>query len=454
MMKASICIGICLCMMGCMFSVKPISGGNGQNPPMSELDQSFTPNNYNPTPLNDPLTGYAQSFTPTKEVLTWASLLLSKNNYPSYALIRLKYYRQLTEGGWYIVDQAIVHGSDLPETGYGWINFTFENTPLISGDEHSYLSLEPDVKSENQHIICWYSTGNPYNRGSYWKHDDTFTWYQYPDQDFIFKTYGEMDSNNPILQISPTTINLGDVHKNEWKNNTVLTVSNGGTGLLYWEIDPLTISSSYVFSQQYGFLSGFGNSTSFYVDIFTPSQKGSYDIPITFLSNGGTVELHITCTVAYADQSCFLAGTKITMADGSYKNIEEIRAGDLVESYDFGNNKIVTSNVIDVTHHDRTDDMANVYVVINGDLQVTPNHPILVNGKWMKAGTIKTGDTLVKIDKTKTLPLMIQSTQAIYKNVPTYNIIVENQHCYLANNILVSDKMISISAQQINNFER
>ena len=32
--------------------------------------------------------------------------------------------------------------------------------------------------------------------------------------------------------------------------------------------------------------------------------------------------------------TCLLAGTKISMADGSYKPIEDVKVGDLVKSFD------------------------------------------------------------------------------------------------------------------------
>ena len=53
------------------------------------------------------------------------------------------------------------------------------------------------------------------------------------------------------------------------------------------------------------------------------------------------------------DVLCFAAGTKILMSDNSLKNIELIKEGDIVKSYDFQNKKLIDSKVkklISVTH--------------------------------------------------------------------------------------------------------
>ena len=48
---------------------------------------------------------------------------------------------------------------------------------------------------------------------------------------------------------------------------------------------------------------------------------------------------------AVASSGCFLAGTRIMLSDGSYKNIEDMKIGDSVKSYDLSKKIIVDSNV-------------------------------------------------------------------------------------------------------------
>lgn len=68
---------------------------------------------------------------------------------------------------------------------------------------------------------------------------------------------------------------------------------------------------------------------------------------------------------------CFAPDTLILMADGSAKEIRDIKAGDLVKGYDFENGK--ASDVrVEMTYVVIRDH----YFVINGGLEVTAEHPL------------------------------------------------------------------------------
>ena len=123
----------------------------------------------------------------------------------------------------------------------------------------------------------------------------------------------------------------------------------------------------------------------------------------------------------YTKKTCFLAGTKIEMADGTTKNIEDIKVGDKVKSYDEKTGEWRVGTVTKVFHH-TPEEMGDYYLVINHELRVTPNHPILVNGKWIHAGELKIGD--------KFGDNIIYSIERIYRKVPTYNLEVEPYHTY------------------------
>jgi len=73
-------------------------------------------------------------------------------------------------------------------------------------------------------------------------------------------------------------------------------------------------------------------------------------------------------------EQCFLGGTKILMVDDSYKNIEDIKAGEMVKSYDEKNRGLVSGRVTDVFHYSAEEMMYDYYLLINDVLQVTPNH--------------------------------------------------------------------------------
>jgi len=118
--------------------------------------------------------------------------------------------------------------------------------------------------------------------------------------------------------------------------------------------------------------------------------------------------------------SCFLAGTRVTMADGSYKSIEDVNVGDKVKSYDIANKREIIGVVAKTLHHE-PEEMPDYYVVINNELRVTPNHCLYMNDdEWVQARDIKLGDSLSTAKST------IQSVETVYEQVTTYDLEVQS----------------------------
>ena len=128
------------------------------------------------------------------------------------------------------------------------------------------------------------------------------------------------------------------------------------------------------------------------------------------------------------------------MADGSYKNIADIRAGDLVRSYDTSKKKLVSSLVTNTFHHTK-EEMGSYYLTVmtakGRVMRVTPNHPIFIDGGWRRADHLKVGDQLFD-GKSKD---EITSISTVYRQVLTYNLEVMGTHDYFADDILVHNKV-------------
>ena len=81
--------------------------------------------------------------------------------------------------------------------------------------------------------------------------------------------------------------------------------------------------------------------------------------------------------VDYSTQGCFKLGTPIEMFDGTKKNIENIKKGDIIKSYRNGK---YTSGI--VTKH-LTHPINDVIPVAHlGDIIGSVDHPIFINNKW------------------------------------------------------------------------
>jgi prepilin-type N-terminal cleavage/methylation domain-containing protein len=144
-----------------------------------------------------------------------------------------------------------------------------------------------------------------------------------------------------------------------------------------------------------------------------------------------TTEMSCSCQ-AY----CFLADTKVTMADGNYKNIQDVKVGDMVLSYDSVTQKNVPEKVTKIFEHGR--EAIDHYLVINDSIKVTENHPFYLNGSYQPIGLAKLGDRLLNSNGET---VTITKIERINEPAPTYNLEVENTHNYYTNDILVHNKV-------------
>jgi hypothetical protein len=124
--------------------------------------------------------------------------------------------------------------------------------------------------------------------------------------------------------------------------------------------------------------------------------------------------------------SCFLADTKIIMADGTYKNIEDIQTGDIVKAFDEQTNTETVGKVTTTFHHP-PEEMTEYYLIINGFLKVTPNHRVYTKNKWVFADNLKIGDILFTNEQGT---CKVQSIEKIFEKVPTFDFEVEKHHNY------------------------
>jgi hypothetical protein len=143
----------------------------------------------------------------------------------------------------------------------------------------------------------------------------------------------------------------------------------------------------------------------------------------------------------YNAGGCFATGTQVTMADGSTRNIEDVRRGDAVLAYDQERKMPVASKVTETfVHRD-----IKASILLNGTIRVTPNHPFFANGEWTEAGRLELGDILVEVRPDGSVgPALITTRVTSLESVetpgPVYNIRVADQHTYFADGVLVHNK--------------
>ena len=115
----------------------------------------------------------------------------------------------------------------------------------------------------------------------------------------------------------------------------------------------------------------------------------------------------------------YLEGTQILMADGTFRVIEDIVAGDDVLVYNL-DGELFESKVTNITHS-TSENMSDYYLVINNETRVTPNHMLFINGIIVKADNANVGDNII----TKGENVIIESIEKVYEKSPTYMIETE-----------------------------
>ncbi len=155
------------------------------------------------------------------------------------------------------------------------------------------------------------------------------------------------------------------------------------------------------------------------------------------------------------DFGCFPAGSIVSMADGTEKAIENILIGEKVIAFEDG--KKVIAEVYQVDIHDKTDyDLTNIQVSSPNDsyaslqnhvsksisLLATPNHPIMTNNGFVKAGLLKTKDVVYHYNTDTNQFDMYEADRLenkFQKSNKVYNLRTDKGN-YLVNGIVVSNK--------------
>lgn len=96
---------------------------------------------------------------------------------------------------------------------------------------------------------------------------------------------------------------------------------------------------------------------------------------------------------------CFPSGTKVTMADNTKKNIEDIKIGDSVSSFDLDSQEYRTNIVKNIYERDYDDILIDIELEDGTIISTTPNHPFFVENKgWVEAKDLDTDTELVLKD--------------------------------------------------------
>lgn len=144
---------------------------------------------------------------------------------------------------------------------------------------------------------------------------------------------------------------------------------------------------------------------------------------------------------------CFSKGTKILTGTCTWKNIEDIKIGDIVMSYDIDSNTFSPQPISKVYTHENTSKVIKVYLSNGIILKMTPGHPLLTNEGWKSrdiqnsmeehntvATLLEIGDVLIGYKENLTVENIEE--MIIPDNYTTYNAEVDTYHTFIAEGIV------------------
>jgi len=170
-------------------------------------------------------------------------------------------------------------------------------------------------------------------------------------------------------------------------------------------------------------------------------QEGEY---IGSTINFGNKNLYSNVKNTF-NYTCFPKGTKISLPDGEVKNIEEIKIGDKVLSFNENTNNLEIKKVEKVFIR-QAEKILEIRLSNGKIIKPTPDHEFYLNKQWIQAKDLKVQDELLDLDLNKVQILSINELTGD----TVYNFMVQDHHNYFAENILVHNKTDydKVSAEQ------
>lgn len=277
--------------------------------------------------------------------------------------------------------------------------------------------------------------------------------------------YKSIDSNSKATALNATECPGGSSSgiTFDWddgnNNNTLSYFGSGGSGNVYFTLSG--ISPSQLSASNFSIENPVGTQNTasvsftpgnYYVslNISTPMQEDSEILDLDF-NYSGTLNQISDITIGISIDPCHVEGTVISMANGTTKLVENLKVGDVLDSFDIkglsdsGEWRNFKTNAMEFRAPKSSAKIVriikgtykNYQDINNGLTKITNEHPILIkrpDGEifFKQALYIDTTDMIYVNEKWT----RVSSNKTIHETVNTYSIDVENEDVYIADGIL------------------
>lgn len=305
-----------------------------------------------------------------------------------------------------------------------------------------FISGSPQVESDYS-LMNWQVTGSSFPSGSY-----------VTSSEVVFKNTEDLYYNALVEYKVDGDSQFSGTSKQ------FLVYDSGSDITKYKHSVELDVDNDYFFKAD-GTLVDL-DEVNYYITTDTNVQVVELDVEDTdtYILSGSTA---FNAVVSH-NNPCFVAGTSITMANGTTKNIENVVIGDEVQSYNIEVSKIENKIVRGLTHSKIHETIR--YTFDDGStLRCTWDHPIWCTNKetWIskafedshnkyQINVVKAeiGDTVQKVDGTTT---NITNIELVSGGVEVYNLNnIDTHHNYFADGKLVHNRCF-VAGTQISMFD-
>ncbi len=293
---------------------------------------------------------------------------------------------------------------------------------------------------------------------------------------YYFKVYGEDQSQNKASDSDIASCGTTSGHcmrtSNEiykWQNYTVTLVltnatSSQGTVSTNGNVRTYTITTTYDTNITNITLSGAGNNynapssietaTITYPNGSSSNLSSGNSSTTAYSYNNGTLNLyHIKGDIrieASGTGTCLAEGTKILLANGSYKNVEDIGYDDLLAVWNYDTGELTYEYPLWIEKKQSLYSMTKVTFSDDSYINFVGNHAVydmdkntfinIINGDDFKEGI-----RVAKLKNNKLVSSTIKSIEYINKDVNYYFIGSTTYYNVFANDVLTTDRNLMIS---------
>jgi hypothetical protein len=171
----------------------------------------------------------------------------------------------------------------------------------------------------------------------------------------------------------------------------------------------------------------------------------SSNSPITTYGGGSICGATGNTTYGGGFAHCFIADTKVAMADGTEKNIQDVKLGDVLKG-ELGNNKVIGFHRPELGNE-------KLYSFNGGRHFVTAEHPFYTTDGWKSLNPAKTAEehlnievSQLKVGDTLVTDHGLVKLRKVYgksdrTDTQLYNFILDGDHTYYADGYLVHNKV-------------